>query len=39
MAMGKAGREKVQTLFDLQKNVTQLLHSYGVVHAAPERRR
>ncbi len=32
-AMGKAGREKVQTLFDLQKNVKQLLESYGLVHA------
>ena len=39
MAMGKAGREKVQTLFDLQKNVTQLLESYGIVPAAAERRR
>jgi len=33
IAMGKAGREKVQTLFDLQKNVKQLLQSYGLVHA------
>jgi len=33
IAMGKAGREKVQTLFDLQKNVKQLLESYGLVHA------
>jgi glycosyltransferase involved in cell wall biosynthesis len=39
MAMGKAGREKVQTLFDLQKNVAQLLDSYGVVHEPAERPR
>lgn len=39
MAMGKAAREKVQTLFDLQKNVTQLLESYGIVRAAAEHRR
>jgi glycosyltransferase involved in cell wall biosynthesis len=36
VAMGKAGREKVQTLFDLQKNVTQLVDSYGVVQVAGE---
>src|SRR6266478_760904 len=40
IAMGKAGREKVQMLFDLQKNVTQLLlDSYGVGQAVAERRR
>jgi glycosyltransferase involved in cell wall biosynthesis len=32
-AMGKAAREKVHTLFDLQKNVNQLLESYAVVRA------
>jgi len=30
ISMGKAGREKVQTCFDLQKNVAQLLESYGL---------
>src|SRR6266478_4526180 len=33
IAMGKVGREKVQTLFDLEKNVTQLLESYGLLRA------
>lgn len=31
--MGAAGREKVQKCFDLQKNVTQLLESYGLLQA------
>jgi glycosyltransferase involved in cell wall biosynthesis len=30
ISMGKAGREKVQSCFDLQKNVTELLESYGL---------
>lgn len=34
-AMGIAGREKVRAQFDLQKNVTQLMESYGIVRAAP----
>jgi glycosyltransferase involved in cell wall biosynthesis len=34
-AMGAAGREKVRAQFDLQKNVTQLLESYGIARAAP----
>ena len=32
-AMGAAGREKVHACFDLQKNVAQLMESYGIVHA------
>ena len=35
ITMGKAGREKVQTLFDLQKNVTQLLEAYGLGRGLP----
>jgi L-malate glycosyltransferase len=31
LAMGKAGRQKVHSQFDLQKNVQQLLRSYGLV--------
>jgi glycosyltransferase involved in cell wall biosynthesis len=34
-AMGAAGREKVHVHFDLRKNVTQLMESYGIVQAAP----
>jgi L-malate glycosyltransferase len=30
IAMGAAGRQKVQARFDLQKNVMQLMESYGV---------
>jgi L-malate glycosyltransferase len=37
--MGAAGRGKVQAQFDLQKNVTQLMESYGIVQAAPIARR
>jgi glycosyltransferase involved in cell wall biosynthesis len=33
-AMGIAGRQKVHTHFDLQKNVALLMKSYGVVQAA-----
>jgi len=33
IAMGNAGRQKVHTHFDLQKNVTQLMESYGIVQA------
>jgi glycosyltransferase involved in cell wall biosynthesis len=29
--MGTVGREKVQMFFDLQKNVKQLMESYGIV--------
>jgi glycosyltransferase involved in cell wall biosynthesis len=34
-AMGAAGREKVHARFDLRKNVTQLMESYGIVQTAP----
>jgi glycosyltransferase involved in cell wall biosynthesis len=34
-AMGTAGRAKVHAHFDLRKNVTQLMESYGIVQAAP----
>jgi glycosyltransferase involved in cell wall biosynthesis len=34
-AMGAAGRAKVHAHFDLRKNVTQLMESYGIVQAAP----
>jgi glycosyltransferase involved in cell wall biosynthesis len=34
-AMGNAGRQKVHAQFNLQKNVAQLLGSYGIVQAAP----
>ncbi len=34
-AMGAAGREKVHALFDLRRNVTQLMASYGIVQPAP----
>ena len=34
-AMGVAGREKVHARFDLQKNVTQLIESYGIAKASP----
>jgi glycosyltransferase involved in cell wall biosynthesis len=35
ITMGKAGREKVQSRFDLQKNVTELLESYGLPAPPP----
>jgi glycosyltransferase involved in cell wall biosynthesis len=33
VAMGNAGRQKVHHYFDLQKNVKQLIESYGIVQA------
>jgi glycosyltransferase involved in cell wall biosynthesis len=33
IVMGNAGRQKVHTHFGLQKNVTQLMESYGIVQA------
>ncbi len=33
VAMGNAGRQKVHNYFDLQKNVKQLMESYGIVQA------
>lgn len=34
-AMGVAGREKVHVRFDLRKNVTELIESYGITKASP----
>jgi len=34
-AMGAAGRVKVHALFDLRRNVSQLMASYGIVQPAP----
>lgn len=34
IAMGNAGRQKVHTRFDLQKNVEQLMECYGIVEAS-----
>ena len=38
-AMGAAGRRKVGSQFDLQKNVTQLLETYCIAQSMPFRRR
>lgn len=34
IAMGNAGRQKVHTRFDLQKNVEQLMQCYRIVEAS-----
>jgi glycosyltransferase involved in cell wall biosynthesis len=33
--MGATGRKKVESVFDLRKNVTQLLEAYGISESTP----